>query len=222
MTGVAVKADVKVGILEQFDGLISGNVSDAMERLGLRRAVLHGYQRLAPQGIRMVGTAFTLKQQWKHSSDPRDVSLVRHGEVSRELAQPGDIVVIDTGGINTVATWGENHSMRCLSRGVTGMLTNGATRDADEIRSLGFPIFCRGFSPIKSMWDLKTVAMNESVMLDDVQIRPRDIVFADESGIVIVPADRADEIAGVAQEIRRKEVEYHEDSGFKTAFGLGG
>jgi regulator of RNase E activity RraA len=188
-----------------FDGLLSGNVSDAMETLGLRRSVITGYIMLGPAGAAIAGRAFTLRQLRKHGSDERTKQLTRHIDVSKELAQPGDIVVIDTGGMTDVATWGELHTARCVRRGVTGLITNGATRDADLLRKMELPVFCRGFTPVKSMWDFETQSINEPVTLDGVQIRPRDIIVADETGIIVVPPERAREIAEMATKIRVAE-----------------
>ena len=57
-----------------------------------------------------------------------------------------------------------------------------------RLRTSGFPTFVRGMTPITSKWDLKTVSINEFVMLGTVQVNPGDIVFADETGIVVIPA----------------------------------
>ena len=188
-----------------FKGLLSGNVSDAMETLGLRRAVITGYKVIAPEGTAIAGPAFTVRQYRKHGSDDRERNLTKHIEVSRDLAQPGDVVVIDTGGMTDVATWGELHSARCSRRGVAGLITNGATRDAELIRKMRFPVFCQAFSPIKSLWDVETNGINEPVLLNSVQIRPGDIVVADETGIIVVPLNRAREVAELATQIRIRE-----------------
>jgi regulator of RNase E activity RraA len=192
-------------LVAMFDGLLSGNVSDAMESLGLRRTVIAGYTMLALPGTAIAGRAFTLRQKRKHVAEERTAQMTRQIEVSRDLAQAGDIIVIDTGGMTDVATWGELHAARCLRRGVTGAITNGATRDADVLRTMGFPVFCRAFTPVKSMWDMVTSDINEPVVLDAVQIRPRDIIVADETGIIVVPPERAAEIAEIAQKIRADE-----------------
>ena len=188
-----------------FAGLLSANVSDAMETLGLRRSVITGYKALGPGGVAVVGRAFTVRQHRKHASDERSANLTKHVEVSRELAQAGDVIVIDTGGIADVATWGEAHSARCLRRGIAGMITNGATRDAGPIRALRFPVFCRAFSPVKGAWDTETASINAPVVLDAVQIRPGDIIFADETGIVVVPTTHARQVAELATQIKNRE-----------------
>lgn len=192
---------------DAFLVLQSGHISDAMEGLGLPRSVLHGYTYLGTPGAKMVGPAFTLRQVPKHVTASRTESLVSHARVSSELAAAGEVVVIDAGGRMDVGTWGENHCMRAGARGVAGAVINGATRDAHEIRSLDFPVFCRGFSPVKSLWDLETVGMREPVTLGGVQIRQGDIVFGDETGIIVVPPERKDEILEGARRIHDEEAE---------------
>jgi regulator of RNase E activity RraA len=192
-------------LVAMFDGLLSGNVSDAMESLGMRRAVIAGYTMLGPEGAAMAGRAFTVRQLRKHGSDDRNKLMTRHVDVSKELAQRGDVIVIDTGGLTDVATWGELHTARCLRRGIAGMITNGATRDADLLRKMGLPVFCRAFTPVKSLWDFATQSINEPVVLDGVQIRPRDIIVADETGIIVIPPERAREVAEIAGKIRESE-----------------
>jgi regulator of RNase E activity RraA len=198
---------VSDALVALFGGSLSGNVSDAMETLGLRRSVITGYKLIAPEGTAIVGLAFTVRQQRKHGSDDRAVNLTNHIAVSRDLAKAGEIVVIDTGGITDVATWGELHSARCLRRGVAGMITNGATRDAESIRRMRFPVFCQALSPVKSQWDIETQSLNQPVTLNSVQIRTGDIIVADETGIIVVPIKHAREVAKMATQIRVAEEE---------------
>lgn len=207
-------------LVAMFDGLLSGNVSDAMETLGMRRAVITGYTMLGPAGAAIAGRAFTVRQYRKHGADDRNTQMTRHVDVTKELAQAGDVIVIDTGGMTDVATWGELHTARCLRRGITGMVTNGATRDADLLRTMGLPVFCRAFTPVKSLWDFETHSINEPVVLDGVQIRPRDIIVADETGIIVIPPDRAREIAEIAAKIRAsEEVAMREEAALRAAAG---
>jgi 4-hydroxy-4-methyl-2-oxoglutarate aldolase len=191
---------------KEFKTLASGNICDAMELLGLRRSVIHGFTFLAPPGIVLVGPAFTVRQIPKHGSASRSNKLVRHVEVSDHLAQPGDVIVIDVGGIREVCSWGEIHSLKCQKRGVAGLIIDGCVRDVEAIRKIGFPIFCLGFSPVKSLWDLETLSFNEPVMIGGIQIRPSDIVFGDETGIVVIPAEREQDVLSKANEIRKEEV----------------
>lgn len=188
-----------------LEAMSSGQISDAMEALNLRRSVVAGFTMLAPHGSKIVGTAVTLRQLPKNADDARETRLTRHQEVSRKIAQKGDIVVVDNGGRLDTATWGEFHGYACKQNGVAGAIIDGATRDGPEIRTSGFPTFVRGMTPITSKWDLKTVSINEPVMLGTVQVNPGDIVFADETGIVVIPAAKKDLVLRKAVEIRESE-----------------
>jgi 4-hydroxy-4-methyl-2-oxoglutarate aldolase len=188
-----------------LEAMSSGQLSDAIEALNLPRSVITGFMMLAPPGSRIVGPAVTVRQIPKNAGDAREERLTRHQEVSRKIAQRGEVVVVDNGGRLDTATWGEFHGYACKQNGVAGAVIDGATRDGPEIRASGFPTFVRGLSPISSKWDLKTASINEPVMLGPVQVNPGDIVFADETGIVVIPAAKLDVVLRKAIEIREAE-----------------
>ena len=188
-----------------FATLASGQISDAMEILGLRRSIVTGLMMLAAPGTKFVGTAVTCRQVPKNADEDREARLTRHQEVTRKIAGKGDVVVIDNGGRLDVATWGEFHCYACKQNGTAGAVVDGATRDAPDVRASGFPTFVRGFSPVKSQWDLKTAAINEPVMLGTVQVNPGDIIFADETAVVVIPAAKTAMVLEKANEIRRSE-----------------
>jgi 4-hydroxy-4-methyl-2-oxoglutarate aldolase len=141
----------------------------------------------------------------KNASDERETRLTRHQELSRKIAQKGDIVVVDNGGRLDIATWGEFHGYACKQNGVAGAIIDGATRDGPAIRASGFPTFVRGMTPVTSKWDLKTASINEPVMLSQVEVSPGDIIFADETRIVVIPAVKKDVVLSKANEIRAAE-----------------
>jgi 4-hydroxy-4-methyl-2-oxoglutarate aldolase len=188
-----------------FTALASGQISDAMEILGLRRSVVTGLMMLAAPGAKIVGTAVTVRQVPKNAGEEREAKLTRHQEVTRKIAGQGDVVVIDNGGRLDVATWGEFHCYACKQNGAAGAIVDGATRDAPDVRASGFPTFVRGLSPVKSQWDLKTASINEPVMLGLVQVNPGDIIFADETAIVVIPVAKKAIVLAKANEIRRFE-----------------
>jgi regulator of RNase E activity RraA len=175
-----------------FAALASGQISDAMESLGLRRSVVTGLMMLASPGAKIVGTAVTVRQVPKTADEDREAKLTSHQEVTRS-------------GRLDVATWGEFHCYACKQNGAAGAVVDGATRDAPDVRATGFPTFVRGLSPVKSQWDLKTAAVNEPVMLGPVQVNPGDIIFADETAVVVIPAAKKAMVLETANEIRRSE-----------------
>jgi regulator of RNase E activity RraA len=188
-----------------FVTLASGQISDAMEMLGLRRSIVTGLMMLAAPGAKVVGTAVTVRQVPKNADEGREAKLTRHQEVTRKVAGKGDVVVIDNGGRLDVATWGEFHCYACKQNGVAGAVIDGATRDGADVRASGLPTFVRGLSPVKSQWDLKTAAINEPVMLGPVQVNPGDIIFADETAVVVIPVAQKAIVLAKANEIREFE-----------------
>jgi regulator of RNase E activity RraA len=164
----------------------TGRTSDAMERLCLPRTVIAGFH-CSTAGIgAVVGSALTVRQVPKHYPSKAGDRLVRHGEIGAELAQKGDFVIVDAGGRIDIAGWGENHSARCHARGVSGVLVHGSTRDIAGIRKLGLPVFYLGTSPVASRWDQETAELNGVVVVAGVQIRPGDIIVADEDGVIVI------------------------------------
>jgi regulator of RNase E activity RraA len=187
--------------IEGFKRLGSGHVCDAMEYLGIRRAVIHGFRFIGPEGGNLVGTAVTVRQAPKNADSKPTESKVRHGSVVTTIAKPGDVVVVDNGGRLDVGTWGENHCLRARDRGLAGALVDGCTRDGAAIKRMGFPVFCRGVSPVKSLWDLETVAVNEPVTIGGTQVRPGDLIFGDEDGVLVFPFDARAAVLARAKEI---------------------
>lgn len=190
--------------LKPYAALSSGHVSDAMEWMGLRRSVIQGFKLLAEAEISVVGTAATVVQRPKrHPAEPTE-NRVRHAELARQSA-PGSVLIIDVAGRMDVGSWGENQSLRAKAAGAAGVIVNGCTRDGRGIERLGLPTFCLGLSPIKSRWDLETVAFNEPVTIGRVQIHPGDVIFGDRDGIIVVPKDVCSAVFERALEIFQKE-----------------
>lgn len=186
----------------------TGPISDAMESLGLPRRVVTGLRLVSDDPHRtLVGPAYTLRQASKSRAVGHDENLTRQRFASSELAQPGDVIVIDVGGRTGVSTWGGNQTLMAQSRGIAGLIVHGAVRDSAEIRETGFPVLCRSFSPVASRWDLESVAMNEPVVIDGVPIRPADLVYGDADGLVVIAREHIVEVLTRALDVVRSEDE---------------
>jgi len=135
-------------------------------------------------GLKMAGPAFTV---WTYPGDwHRPVTAI-------DQASPGDVLVIDVRG-EPPAVWGEQATLSCLSRGLAGVAIYGAMRDVAEIRRLGFPSFCTSTCP--SAGQPKGVGLiGVDLKIGETVIRPGDWVIGDDDGLVVVPRERAVEIA---------------------------
>lgn len=188
-----------------LDKMSSALLCDALEALKLPQSVATGFTLMGQPGAKFAGPAVTLRQIPKTARDDREARMTKHRTLSREIAGKGDVVVVDNGGRLNCATWGEFHGLSCRQRGVAGVIIHGATRDGPEIRDSGLATYVRGLTPLTSKYDLKTVSINEPVMLGDVEVHPGDIIFADETGIVVVPAKVKDAVWGKARELLEAE-----------------
>jgi regulator of RNase E activity RraA len=90
-------------------------------------------------------------------------------------------------------------------KGVSGVVVDGAARDIDACREFGFPVYARGTVPITARGRIMEESFNEAIRIGDVQVRPGDILVADINGVVVIPAERLDEVLEAAEQVFRKE-----------------
>ncbi|MFE9443817.1 RraA family protein [Streptomyces sp. NPDC006602] len=114
------------------------------------------------------------------------------------LAEPGDVIVVACHGTTTTAMWGGLMSTLSIKAGIAAGIVDGAVRDVDEIRDLGFPLWYRSTVPRPSPTAVhdrvEPVQVNVPVVVGGQVINPGDIVVADENGIAVVPAAIAGDV----------------------------
>jgi len=120
------------------------------------------------------------------------------------MARPGDVVVMDTGGVFEGGNIGSNNSLGWVRRGVVGVVTNGGARDTDEIVKVRRPPVylrrghsTRGVRPGRML----TESYNFPINCAGVLVYPGDVVVADGDGVIVVPRQRALEVGRLAREI---------------------
>jgi 3-hexulose-6-phosphate synthase/6-phospho-3-hexuloisomerase len=173
------------------------NVTDAMQRKG----ALHGlWPHLKSATVKMVGPAVTV--------------VTRDGDWAKPVeaidrAGPGDVIVVDAGG-GTTAIWGELASWSAHGRQIAGVVIDGAARDIDSILELGFPVFSRFVSP--NAGEPKGHGeIGIEVIVGGERIRPGDWIIGDLSGLVVVPRERAQEIANRSLDVLEHENRVREE-----------
>ena len=80
-------------------------------------------------------------------------------------------------------------------------------RDIDHSRAIGYPIWSAGVSPITGKWRIETMAVNGPVHIAGIEVKPGDLVIADECGVCFVPFARAAEVLAVAQRLAASEAQ---------------
>jgi 4-hydroxy-4-methyl-2-oxoglutarate aldolase len=184
-------------LVENFRKLDTPCVSDAMDRLGIAAGCL-GLSSVVP-GVKTVGRAYTVKY--------RVTGAVERGTVGDFLddVAPGQVIVIDNAGRVDCTVWGDIMTIIADRRGIAGTVIDGVCRDVPKIRELGYPLFSRGRYMMTGKDRVEVDAINAPVSISGRQVRPGDIVMADDSGVIVIPASRAEEILQIATDIEAIE-----------------
>ena len=122
--------------------------------------------------------------------EPRDMLAVQPGIA---LAQPGDVVLIETGGYHDAAVIGDNVAIMAKNKGVRAIVTDGLVRDVEGILAAGIPVFCAGVSP-NSPYSWGPGSVGLPVAIKGVPIGPGDILVGDRDGVVVVPRSTTDAV----------------------------
>ncbi|MCL6637601.1 MAG: RraA family protein [Alicyclobacillus sp.] len=120
---------------------------------------------------------------------------------------PEHVIVMANQGTEEGAGWGGLLSLAAKLRGIQGVVVDGACRDVDEIRELGFPVYARSVTPLTARGRRVEEVFNEPVEVAGVWVEPGDWVLADGSGVVFVPADQLAAVVQEAERIAAKEAE---------------
>ncbi|MCC7048350.1 MAG: RraA family protein [Alphaproteobacteria bacterium] len=171
----------------------TGTISNVFDKLGLA-GVIRGIKAVGP-GMRFCGPAFTVMEVTGEYGryGPEELPL---GELI-DAAHRGDVIAVDNSG-HPVSTWGGVASYAAARKRIGGLLVDGGVRDIDQVSKLRFPIFARHVVPVTGKGRIKVLSINQPVRIDGTLVRPGDILVGDASGAVVVPAERAAEIAALA------------------------
>lgn len=184
---------------EAFKKVSVPNIADAMHREG----VMCGLQPVKKGLIKekkLIGPAFTVRTingDWAKAVEAIDA------------AREGDVIVIDAQS-GKLAVWGELASWSCKMKGVAGVVIDGAIRDVDDIREMDFPAFARHQVP-NAGEPRGYGEMNIEIECGGQKVRPGDWIVGDDSGLIVVPKERAQEIANRAIDIMERENRYREE-----------
>lgn len=116
-----------------------------------------------------------------------------------------DVMVLGAGAF-TQAVWGDQQAAEAQRRQLAGVVVDGYIRDVAYLKQLGLPVFARGRTPAPVRGHGRREEVNVPIEVCGMLVEAGDIVSADEDGIVIVQASRAEEVLKVALEIHDSEV----------------
>jgi regulator of RNase E activity RraA len=173
-------------------------VSDAMDRLGIPCS-LYGIKPIV-KGKAICGPAFTVKYI------PCGVIKGTVGDFLDDV-QPGEVVVIDNGGRDYCTVWGGLMSVSASARGIEGTVIDGVCRDVPSIYEENYGIYTKGVYMVTGKDRVEMEAVNVTVAVSGIQVKPNDIILGDDTGVIVIPREKLEEVFTVAKEIACKEEE---------------
>jgi regulator of RNase E activity RraA len=179
------KRRVSPELVAKYRDLPTAVISDSMARL------LAGGANLRPMhagGTVLCGPAYTVKTR------PGD-NLFVHKAI--DLAQPGDILVVDAGGDLTNAIMGEMMLTHAETRGLAGVAVYGAIRDHGHVKNHPFPVFARGVTHRGPLHD-GPGEINVPIAIEGMVIEPGDMMVGDDDGVIAVAYDLAEQVQAIA------------------------
>ncbi len=182
-------------LVEAFRGLPVANIDDGMNRTGAIDGAIRPMNKTP-----LLGTAFTVRV-------PEGDNLMFHKAM--DLAKPGDVIVIDAGGNTKRAIFGEIMTTYCQSRGIAGLIVDGAIRDADALENMNFPVYARAKTP-NGPYKNGPGEINVPVNIGGRIVCPGDIILGDYDGVIVIKPENAKELAEKAKAVEVKEAKIME------------
>jgi regulator of RNase E activity RraA len=182
----------------------TATLTTALFKRGLRNQYIQDVRPLNPVGAPMVGEAFTLRYiPAREDLNPLSVFQDRAHPQRKavEDCPPGAVFVIDSRKDARAASAGSILVARLMKRGVAGVVTDGGFRDSPEIAKLDIPAYHNRPAAPTNLTRHQALDINVPIGCGDAPVFPGDIVVGDAEGVVIIPADIADEIADEAVEM---------------------
>jgi RraA family protein len=183
---------VDAATVAKFRELPVANISDSMSRMTAGGPAL---RRIHKEGV-MAGPAFTVKTR------PGD-NLMVHKAI--DIAEPGDVIVVDGGGDLTNSLIGEMMSAQAERRGIAGIVIYGSIRDYDTLHEGTFPVFAAGVTH-RGPYKDGPGEINVPIAIDGMVMEPGDLIVGDGDGIVCVPYDAAAEILKATEAKHQAEI----------------
>jgi RraA family protein len=179
-------------LVESFRNLPVANIDDCLNRLS------SVHQDIRPVNkTKLLGTAFTVKV-------PEGDNLMFHKAM--DMAEEGDVIVIDAGGSTNRAIFGELMINYCKLRGLAGVIVDGSIRDYDTLSIMDFPVYARGVTP-KGPYKNGPGEVNTVISFGGQVVHPGDIVVGDADGIVFIRPDEAKILLEKVENVSKKEEE---------------
>lgn len=183
-------------IIAEYKKLDVPSISDAMDKLRIFGALYH-IKAVVPDTY-LCGQAFTVHYM------PNGTAKGTVGDFIDDIL-PGEVAVIDNNGRDDCTVWGDIMSIYASQHGIAGTVIDGVCRDINVIRELKYPIFTKGTYMVTGKDRVFVDRTNCPVSIAGIQVNPGDLVCGDNTGVVVVPFERVNEVLETAKNIEKVE-----------------
>ena len=179
-------------LVESFRDIPVANIDDCMGRLAAINSEIYRINK-----ANLLGVAFTVRV-------PFGDNLMFHKAM--DLAEPGDVIIIDAGGGKERAILGELMASYCQKRGIAGIVVDGCIRDADALENMKMPVYARGITP-NGPYKNGPGEINIPVSVGGKVVHPGDIVIGDCDGVIAIRPSEAEALLVDVRLVCEKEKE---------------
>lgn len=186
-----------MSLTERLAACYTGAIHDAMRAMGFSRFTLPPEIRPILPDKHLAGRVWTVSGRVDPDADPH-ATLMAWTELLSKA--PRDRVVVCQANDSTVAHMGELSAETLQLRGVRGYVVDGGCRDVEFLLSMGFPVYCRYFTPRDIVGYWLAEGFGEPVTIGEVRIETGDWLLGDHDGAVVIPAAHAEGIVTATEE----------------------
>ena len=182
------------GLAKRLRSVATPNARFILDQRGVKRVVLQGLKPIAAVEGPIAGPARTIR----YLPAREDVREPPRGELNRWLCDnidPGEIMVCDALGCVEGAVLGDMMAARAKHRRASGVVVDGVVRDVEGLTSIGLPVYARGSFAHPFRGRLLPWETDVPIQCGGALVQPQDWILADETSVIVIPADLAELVA---------------------------
>lgn len=189
-------------LARRFEQAYSGAIYDVMRALGRPDCTLPQTIRPLDPTRRVAGVAYTVSGRRREGLDAHQTLLAWTALLSK--APPQSVIVCQPND-STLAHMGELSAETLLLRKVRGYIVDGGCRDSEFILKIGFPVWCRYYTPVDVVARWEADSLGLPITIGSVTIHTGDFIFADSDGVLAIPKDMAHVVATQVEQVMQTE-----------------
>ncbi len=186
--------------IEQLKKFDSAEISDVLDSIGIEGALLD--IRPIADNLKIVGPAFTVKYDAYENKNQNEFKNA--GNYIDDVPVES-VVIIDNDGRSDCTTWGDILTQVAMKNNIAGTIVNGAIRDVEYIRGVKYPLYAKSIYMRSGKNRVYKSDHQCKLCINGVSIKPNDIIFADDNGVIVIPLQYAETVISRAENIRVTE-----------------